>query len=406
MVAQSVAGVVATLASDSASTPGDWQFGTAQRANLMAKNQQAQLVAAVLSGDRSAWSRFVELAADTVFSSAATVFPDYEVEAEALALFEALRRNEFAALRDYDGQADLKTFLALKLADLLVERILGLLTENAERGWAAFQEFFGDDIRRIVARRFRGLAGASALDDGSSVDDKIQDVLEKLIENDFRRLRSYSGSGSFAGYLRRTVTHICADLSRAMIGRRRLPAPVEKMPAVEQSVFKELYWHGTRRDDLHRVLRSVDGQSVDAPVVEAAADRVSAVVGCRAQGPSRPTMANTVRLDSMDGSGAAAAASLADAGTNPEEALLSGQANDAVEDLMSALRRALDSLPQEARLYLHYRFIEEPPLAPRQIAPLLSLPVEEIYRKRKSWELALLNELKAHGVENLAALSV
>lgn len=371
----------------------------------MTRREDLRLVEAVAAGDAKAWDRFVERTADTVHAAAAAVFPAPRADAEALALYRQLQINDFAALRDYDGRSTLATFLSLRLAELMIERILALLIDDAEHGWAAFQAFYSDEIRRIVGRRFAAAPGG-ALDDGSGMEDKLQDVLERLVADDYRRLRSYDGKGSFTGFVRATVRNICADLGRAMLGRRRLPAAIEKLDPVHHTIFKEIYWNGVGREDLPRLLRDGDGRALEAVAVEAALARVDQAAGAGAFVAVRATARNTVRLDGENAHARATANRLADGGASPEEAVLLTEHEAELDKLTGALGTAMASLPAEARLYLQYRFLEEPPLAPRQIAPLMNLPVAEIYRRRKAWEAALKTELKAQGVENLAVLSV
>ncbi len=368
----------------------------------MSRNKNWYLVEAVISGDGKAWSAFVDRMADVIYSAALMVFPADEAEAESLRLFERLRANDFAALRDYDGRSHLETFLTLRLAELLIERILGLLIDDSDRGWAAFQEFYENDIRRLVARNFPTV---TALEDGSSVEDKIQDVYEKLIANDYKRLRGFGGKGSFTGYVRKTVSHICADLRRSMIGRRRLPSAIEKLPALEQQIFRQIQWHRTRADELIHTLRDSDGHAYESSEIQAALATVDKIIA-EINTPERPTGRNTIRIDGDDNLALAVTSRLSDSGATPEEAVIEAQSDTAWEKLLSCLSIAMERLPEDARLYLRYRYLEIPPLAPRDIAPLMRIPITEIYRRRQSWETALAAELSSLGIDNLEALSV
>lgn len=368
----------------------------------MTRNKNRRLVGAVMRGDSKAWDVFVDRVADTVYGAALIVFPAEQAEAEALILFGSLRVNDYAALRDYDGRSQLETFLSLRLAELLIERILALLIDDPDRGWLAFQEFYANDIRRLVTRAF---PNNTAFEDGSSTEDKIQDVYEKLIADDYRRLRSFGGKGSFTGFVRKTVTNICADLTRTMIGRRRLPAAVEKLAALDQQVFRQIHWHNVRVDELGHILRDGEGRAYEIHDIQAALVRVDRVVVAGVSS-NRPTGRNTVRIDGEDKVAIAVASSLSDGGATPEEALIAAETGATWEKLMISLATAMDRLPGDARLYLRYRFLEVPPLSPRDIAPLMSIPVAEIYRRRKNWEASLAKELSALGVVNLEALSV
>ena len=350
------------------------------------------LVAAVIDGDAEAWSAFVERTAEIVHGAAAAIFPIAEAESEALDLFRRLADNGFVHLRAYDGRATLATFLQLKLADLLVERSLGLLATEPERGWAAFALFFDRDIKRVVARHFPG----------DNIEDPLQDVRAKLIADDYKRLRAYSGHGSFTGFLRRTVGNICIDLQRAITGRRRLPAAIENLDQLAQIVFREIYWNGVSRDALpQRILDGGHGPEA----IEAAVAQIDALAAAGAFTiHARPI--HVPIDDDRDGTTPPLSARLADEHASPEAALIEKQQDGLSVELFAALETAMTRLPDDARLYLQLRFLHEPPLAPRDIASLMNIDRETIYRRREAWEAALRGELVNLGVENIDALSV
>ena len=100
---------------------------------IMTWSEDRRLIEAVAQGDGKAWTAFVDRTAGWVHAAARTVFAETQADEEALRLFQKLRDNHFAALRDYNGRSTLETFLSLRLADLLVERILALLIEDASR---------------------------------------------------------------------------------------------------------------------------------------------------------------------------------------------------------------------------------------------------------------------------------
>ncbi len=51
--------------------------------------------------------------------------------------------------------------------------------------------------------------------------DAYQDICVALIADEYRRLKAYGGSGSFAGFVLRTVDHLLIDIVRSVFGRRR-----------------------------------------------------------------------------------------------------------------------------------------------------------------------------------------
>lgn len=364
-----------------------------------------KLVKALRSGDPDAWQQFVHLTKDTVYSSAALVFPSEDAEEQALELFERLAQNNFETLAAYDGRASLNAFVSLLLADLLADQIAGLFAVDPERAWSAFEGFYKPDIWRLIKRRFpyHALKDGAFADDGH--DDIYQEVLLRLVEDDYRRLRAYKGDGSFSGYVSRLVRNLCEDLARHISGRRRLPKAVAALDELAQSVYKELIWHRTQREDLSQRLGLVDGKAMPDRLA-AALQLVDGILASKPgiKGSGRRTTA--LSLDDQKGAGAAIARGLEDGGPNPEESLIGREDDDGLTSAVNALMEAMSALPEEGRTYLTLRFLDDPPLKPQQIALLLGMPVQELYRQRSQWENALLNELQEKGIEKFPDLSV
>ena len=365
----------------------------------------ARLVKALRSGDPDARQRFVHMTQDAVYSSAALVFPEEEVEGRALDLYRRLTLDNFHALAAYDGRASLNAFVSLLLADLLADQIAGLFATDSERAWGAFEGFYKPDIWRLIKRRFpdHALKDGAFADDGH--DDIYQEVLLRLVEDDYRRLRAYKGEGSFSGYVRRLVRNLCEDQARRLSGRRRLPKAVAAFDDLEQAVYKELVWHRTRREDLAQKLHLVDGKEMPDRLA-AALQRVEAIMAKRKGDGGAGRAASALSLDDQKGAGAAIARGLEDSAPNPEEALIGLEAKDNLERAVEFLMAAMAALPEEGRAYLTLRFLEDPPLKPKQIAPILGMPVKEIYRQRSHWEKQLFSELRVRGIEVFPGLSV
>ena len=354
---------------------------------------------AVLSGDENAWERFVVVTADTVYGAASSVFPTDQCEKEALALFQGLRANQFAAIRPYDGRSSLNAYVALKLVDLLADRITSQFTIDSDAAWLAFERYFGSEIRRFVNHRFRLPPGSSVFEDGTTTEDKFQDVCEKLIENDYARIRNYDGKGSFTGYIRKLVRNLCEDLYRAMAGRRRLPEAVQRLGDLEQAVFKEIYWNRVTRDD---VIQDFCARGFGKDDVNQALSVLEKAY--RNTAPSVPR--KHVSLDSDSKKQASLVKEISRESGDPESALIRTQDEGAMEQALSSLSVVISRLPQKAQLYLKFRYLDEPPLAPRDIAPLLKMPVKSLYKEREKWENLLLRELNEMGIEKFPTLSV
>ncbi|CAA7617121.1 sigma-70 family RNA polymerase sigma factor [Magnetospirillum sp. SS-4] len=351
------------------------------------------LLRAARNGDAGAWETFVRRWADLLYGCCRQVFDETRCRSEFPLLIERLADNRLAALSDWDGRAAAAPYLVLKTADLLADRITGLLATDRDAGWSAFERFFGADLTRLVRRR---------LGQDQDCDDVAQDLRLRLMAEDCAALRKYDGRGSFSGYVRRVALNLIEDILRARDGRRREPEAIRRMEPLERRAFDLIYVQGLTAEDLPDRLRDAQGRRL--PRVEAmrVLHRVDAALGGHAP-PPRP---RHVPLTVTTPDGSEHERPLPHHAASPEDETRGLRDRAAMEAACEVLATALARLPAEARLYLHYRFLADPPLPPRRIAEIMRLPVEDLYRRRKSWEGMLLDQLKAAGVEKFPLASV
>jgi RNA polymerase primary sigma factor len=312
-----------------------------------------------------------------VHSFTAVVFAPPDVDVEYLRVLERLRADGFALLREFDGRARLSTFLRLKLGDLFAARILKLFGEDPARAWAAFERFFRDDVMRIILRRFPSATGQGP-GGGQGREDLYQDVCFLLVEQDYRRIRSFDHRGSFAGYVRRVVRNLCTDLARRAEGRRRVPERILELGALEQDVYRILYWSDAGEAGLREALKEAGGGPHDPDAVDRAITRVHEAAARLEGGPRRaPTS-----LAWEEGGTGLHEEDLRDERPTPEARLLGAEEERRREGLLAAVAAAVERLPSECQLYVRMRFYEAPPKAPREIARLIGRTEAEVYRLR------------------------
>ena len=183
-------------------------------------------LSAVRSGEPAHAARFIKEVAGTVWSACRLLTGG---EADARHAFgeamTALTADRFARLSAYQGRGTLDTFVALTVRDLMAERMLRLLQSDPMKAWHAFERLFEADIIRLIRKRLPSF-GEDAWRDA------YQDICLKLIDDDYRRLKAYGGTGSFAGFVLRTVDHLLIDLVRSVIGRRR---PLPKCVSIDHA---------------------------------------------------------------------------------------------------------------------------------------------------------------------------
>jgi RNA polymerase primary sigma factor len=183
-----------------------------------------------------------------------------------------LRADNFARLLQYTGRGAFETFVALTARDLLARRMLRLLQADGEKGWHVFEALFGADLQRLIHRRLPG----TERDDARK--EAYQSISLAFIESDYRRLKAYNGSGSFAGFVLRSADRLLVDFIRSFAARRRLPNAVGKLAALDREVFKLVYWQHqpTRPEILLAQVNARLGHAFDTAEIAAALLRVKA----------------------------------------------------------------------------------------------------------------------------------
>jgi RNA polymerase primary sigma factor len=335
---------------------------------------ELSLVSAVLAGDGVAAARFIEYASQTLWS-AVTRLEDEGAEGEAafLHVVAALKADGYGRLKAFDGRARLSTYLVLVARDILAERLARRFTEAPDEAWRRFARFFERDIRRRVSQRFPRAAAASTHDDA------YQEICLKLIEGDYRRIRAYGGRGSFIGYVLTTVDRLLIDLIRRDSPRRRLPAAVARLSALDQAIYAATAWEGCPAD-VERLLGRLRGRikpEPDPAEIRQALERLAEA----ARGELSSHKAEQVSLDGMVEEGGGLV--IADPAPTPEDQLLLAEEERHRAALVAAVKAAANGLPAPARLYLQTVFAACDPLSARDIAKIMGCPVEEAYRLKQ-----------------------
>jgi RNA polymerase primary sigma factor len=354
------------------------------------------LLAAALRGTAGAAEDLVRSLADLVWSACGRVAcGQADAEAAFRDVMAGLRADGFLRLKDYDGRARVRVYVGLVVRDLLLERAINLLVRDAGRGWQAFEAFFGPDMRRMIERSLPGAGNRQ------NREDAYQAVCEALLKNDMQRLRAYSGRGSPAGFVLHTIENLVVDFVRTIVPRRRLPAAIQRLSGLDQSVFRLLYWDRLEADPallLQHLMRSGEAP----PAVAAVAQAIGRVRQALPAGYQPRRDGQMVELS--------VAEDLALAGgvddfrvPTPEDNLVEGQAADLLEQALHALQQALPNLAAGERLYLQLALSGEPA---RAIARLLCLPVEDVHKLAQKLKRRLRDELGSADVVKKWRLSV
>ena len=319
------------------------------------------LVAAVMAGKPKAIAHFIHEISSTIWASCRALSA-YEGEARHnfIDVMAQLRSSGFAEFRDYDGRSTLKTFTALVVRELYCRKLLQLFDSDPAKAWRIFAQLFEADIRRLINRRLP----ATASED--SQQDLYQSICVALMDQNYRRLRAYSGSGSFGGFVLRCVDNIVRDEIRSGFApRRRLPVPVARLGEVERELFRLVFWNRVpdRTDLLAQQLRSRFSRDFPSTEIESALTLVRKVAeSLRVSAPPQ----------GIDDS----------AEPSPEDVLIQAREDEQLSAALGALTQAIEILPDDERLYLMLMLRDNPP-PPRELARIMRRPVEDIYAMKQ-----------------------
>jgi RNA polymerase primary sigma factor len=343
---------------------------------LPAGKDLASSLNAALAGDRSAQAEFLRRISGIVWTSCTILVGD---GAEARAAFEdvaaTLSADGFARLRGYSGRGRVETYVSVVVRDILAVRVLRLLQDDKARGWKSFEQFFSADLQRLVRRR---LSGPSYED---LRQDAYQEVCAAFVADGYRRLRSYSGNGSFTGFVLRTADRLLIDFLRMVAPRRRLPAAVARLGSLEQAVFKLMAWQGVGADPERlevALTRCFSVMPTRAQVQEAVAAVRSFAQDARANGRWHGA---AVSLSAMTDD--AADALIGRTSASPEDISIDNDDSRLLDAALAALREAASQLCDDERIYLEVALSRTETLPAREIASLMQRPVDDIYKLKQ-----------------------
>jgi RNA polymerase primary sigma factor len=338
--------------------------------------EHRDLLRGVLAGDAAAAEDFFRVTADVLWSLCRRIARDHAQALEAFdTVCQGLAENGFERLRAYDGRSRLTTFVALLCRDLLAQRLMQLLREDAETGWGAFEAFFRADLERLIRRRLPGSAHAETRREA------WQEICAGLLAEECRRLRSFTGAGSLIGFVLHTADRLLLDFIRTFSMRRRMPAAVARLPVLEQEIFRCVYWQCAAADaeGLSRVL--VD-RVHPAPGLEMVAAALENVRGALPAGYAAGSATN--RFVSLSHAPDLAEGQTSADAQSPEDHLVGMEEEQLLSAAVAVLRKVAATLPRAERDYVRITLAGVEPLPAREVARLMQRPVEDIYKLKQS----------------------
>ena len=331
-----------------------------------------KLVGRLIAGDRKAVDPFLEIAAQPIWSTIVVLVGDGpEGQQTFNDVLEALKARSFARLSRFDGRSSLATFLKLDVRDWLAERTAGGFSTSADKAWRRFERLYAADIRRLVKRRFPKA-------DATELDDHFQEICLKLVEDDYRRIRAYKGDHAFTGYILQVVNRLLIDLMRKDAPRLRLPEKINRMSALAKAVFAAGAWRGVSLDAQSMRLALL-GEIEPDPTLEDVEQAIHLLIDDIQAARDASRRPKPVPLEGEDG----VTTQLRDETLGAEEQMIEAEETQARDRLIQKVWREAQSLPQEERTFLDLILNAGEPLPARQIARLMGVTAEEVYRIRQ-----------------------
>jgi RNA polymerase primary sigma factor len=337
------------------------------------------LVRAVLARDAHATESFLRRIGDVVWRVCRLLTGDEAAARDAFTqVLAGLRADQFARLRNYDGRSRLETYITAAARDLLAQRVLRLLRTEPRKGWIAFEKLYANDIRRVILRRLPGQQYEETRKDA------YQEICAAFVADDYRRLSSFNGTGSFSGFVLHAADRLLIDFIRTFRSRRRMPAAIARLSALDQAVFRLVYWH-EKPTDARQLADALHGFD-PIPGTDEVAASLARLHALLPQGYAPVSQATRVTsLTDAD-------AEQADRdGLSPEESLIVQDDERRIAAAAEALKAVAAELPEADRIYIRIVLSSTEPLPARDIAKLMERPVAEVYKLKQR----VLKQLKA-----------
>ena len=250
--------------------------------------------------------------------------------------------------------------------DELGRILAGLRESDSDDAWTAFLERYASVIYAVVSPHGR---------DNEERSECFLFVCEKLIENQFRRLRKFrlDGNASFTTWLRVVVRRLSIDWHRRRVGRYRPFESIRRLTVLEHEIYQCVYEQGLDVEGTFLLLRS-RFPTLSRQNIQDGLDRVEGSLDSRQRFLAGLRRVSAPYLE-------ADAESVADVRADPEALLTEAEQR-------ALLTEALERLSVGDRLLIRLRFEQE--LTLKEIARLTgAVGPQSVHRRIRSILLGL-----------------
>lgn len=215
-------------------------------------------------------------------------------------------------------------------------------------------------------------------------------VLEKIKEDDSRRIKAYRGESSFRTFLYSITTKLIIDFRRSVFGYRVLPRYYWDFDEINRYIFKLFFYHNADSRWIENAIRAeyrITAEEAQRRVREVEERIIRSRIKL---GKPREQQAVPLghEIDSL---------STWDKESNPEASIITAELRVKRERIVAALKEEVQKLKAEDALILQLYF--EHGLTARQIASAIpSLKEKSVYKRVKRTLKELRKNLKKRGI--------
>lgn len=214
--------------------------------------------------------------------------------------------------------------------------------------------------------------------EGKEAEDFTSFVVEKLVEDDYRKIREFQGKSSLTTYLYTVVTRLSIDRDRSLTGRWHPSQAARNMGPLAMDLEELVYRRGYSFDSALEILKSRS----NPPISDDALERIFHALPVR----NRPEKESSV----------GDASEFPDQDPTPEGHLLIDEKNKVLAKLDSIITEKKTSLGEEDCFILRMKFEDD--LKVSEIARRLGRERGEVDRKIKLILVQMKEKILAKGL--------
>lgn len=234
-------------------------------------------------------------------------------------------------------------------------------------------------IEKIIQKEFQ---------DSTLADSCYIFILEKLREDDHKRLRAFAGRSSINTFLYVVISSLAIDFKRTINGRFRVPKRISQMGSAVVKSYRLRHLHGCSLREIHAILTGEDGYTKSYS--DFLTEMECVLISPRAVG------AHTMQFVSLNGDQMLAETIPDPDSTNPLDTLIELLDDACRTKALAVIREAVAEFSSEDQALIRLVYGSDCKIS--TVARMLCLPENVARRRLKALLEALREQLLARGI--------